>query len=110
MSDIQRGSTKHGPELDEEMKQESRGMVLGHPGRPHAEPFRETEPLPDDTDADEVERAFERDEPEVAHDDTGSAGAAVGNTDGGADVGSSGAGAAHDERDEPADDAEGEAS
>jgi len=96
MSDIQRGSTKHGPELDEEMKQESRGMVQGHPGRPHAEPFRETEPLPDDTDADEVERAFERDEPEEAHGDTGSA--------------ARGADSAHDEREEPADDAEGETS
>ncbi|MGO1538110.1 MAG: hypothetical protein ACTHZ9_04600 [Leucobacter sp.] len=56
----ERGNTKHGPKLDEEMAQESRGMVQGH-GRPHAEPFRETEPLPDDTDADDVREAFEAD-------------------------------------------------
>ncbi|MBK0419639.1 hypothetical protein JD276_11405 [Leucobacter sp. CSA1] len=54
----ERGNTKHGPELDEQMEQESRGMVQGH-GRPHAEPFRETEPLPDDTDAEDVVEAFE---------------------------------------------------
>ncbi|AKV87925.1 hypothetical protein AKG07_04875 [Microbacterium sp. CGR1] len=60
MSDIQRGNTTHGPELDEQMKQETRGMVQGH-GRPHAEPFRETEPLPDDTDDEAVQRSFESD-------------------------------------------------
>ncbi|MGO3146090.1 MAG: hypothetical protein ACTIJ6_00280 [Leucobacter sp.] len=54
----ERGNTKHGPELDEEMKHEVQGMVQGH-GRPHAEPFRETEPLPDDTDSEEVQSAFE---------------------------------------------------
>lgn len=63
MSDTQRGSTQHGPELDDEMKQETRGLVQGH-GSPHAEPFRESEPLPDDTDDPEVERAFEREDPE----------------------------------------------
>lgn len=63
MSDVQRGNSTHGPELDEQMKQETRGMVQGH-GSPHAEPFRETEPLPDDTDEAEVERAFERVDPE----------------------------------------------
>lgn len=57
MSGPERGNTKHGPELDEQLEQETRGMVQGH-GRPHAEPFRETEPLPDDTDTDEVRRAF----------------------------------------------------
>lgn len=54
----ERGNTKHGPELDDEMKHETQGMVQGH-GRPHAEPFRESEPLPDDTDSEEVQRAFE---------------------------------------------------
>ncbi|GAT73542.1 hypothetical protein MHM582_2036 [Microbacterium sp. HM58-2] len=63
MSDIQRGNTKHGPELDEQMEQESRGMVQGH-GSPHAEPFRETEPLPDDTDDPDIERAFRHDGPD----------------------------------------------
>jgi hypothetical protein len=61
MTDAQRGNTKHGPNLDEQMEQETRGMVQGH-GSPHAEPFRETEPLPDDTDAPDVEEAFWEDE------------------------------------------------
>lgn len=61
MSDTQRGNTKHGPQLDEQMEQETRGMVQGH-GSPHAEPFRETEPLPDDTDDRAAERAFRNDE------------------------------------------------
>lgn len=57
MSDAERGNTKHGPNLDDEMEQETRGMVQGH-GAPHAEPFRESEPLPDDTDPEEVQGAF----------------------------------------------------
>ncbi len=61
MSDAERGSTKHGSELDEQLEQESRGMVQGHGGEPHAEPFRETEPLPDDTDARKVQDAFDGD-------------------------------------------------
>ena len=61
MSDTQRGNTKHGPQLDDQMEQETRGMVQGH-GSPHAEPFRETEPLPDDTDDRETERVFRNDE------------------------------------------------
>lgn len=65
MSDAQRGNTTHGPNLDEQLEQESRGMVQGH-GAPHAEPFRETEPLPDDTDSPEVQEAFERGAPEIA--------------------------------------------
>jgi len=67
MSDAQRGNTKHGPALDDQMEQESRGMVQGH-GRPHAEEFRETEPLPDETDAVEVEQAFTQDDPDADHD------------------------------------------
>ncbi|MFL0411796.1 hypothetical protein ACH0AH_11525 [Microbacterium paludicola] len=66
MSDAQRGNAKHGPHVDDQLEQESRGMVQGAPGAPHAEPFRETEPLPDDTDEAEVETAFRRDGPEVA--------------------------------------------
>lgn len=62
MNENQRGNTKHGPQLDEQMEQETRGMVQGH-GSPHAEPFRETEPLPDDTDEKDVERAFRHDSP-----------------------------------------------
>jgi hypothetical protein len=69
MSDAQRGNSKHGPELDEQLEQESQGMTQGHPGEPHAEPFRETEPLPDDTDAPEVSRAFRHEMPDgSAHD------------------------------------------
>jgi hypothetical protein len=36
-------------------------LIQGH-GSPHAEPFRESEPLPDDTDDPEVERAFRCDD------------------------------------------------
>ena len=61
MSDAQRGNTTHGPRMDEQLEQESRGMVQGH-GSPHAEPFRETEPLPDDTDDADTERAFRRED------------------------------------------------
>jgi hypothetical protein len=64
MTDEQRGNTKHGPALDEQMEQETRAMVQGHGGTPHVEPFRETEPLPDDTDPSDVERAFEGGLPE----------------------------------------------
>jgi hypothetical protein len=39
-------------------------MVQGHGGAAHAEPFRETEPLPDDTDAPDTERAFRHDMPD----------------------------------------------
>ncbi len=58
MTDGERGNTKHGPRLDEEMEHETRGMVQGHGGSPHVEPFRETEPLPDDTDSAETQDAF----------------------------------------------------
>lgn len=71
MSDAQRGNTTHGQNLDDQLEQETRGMVQGH-GASHAEPFRETEPLPDDTDPAEVQEAFERSGPEVAdRDDDG---------------------------------------
>lgn len=62
MSDAQRGNTTHGPNLDEELEQETRGMVQGHGGASHVEPFRQTEPLPDDTDDPEVERAYWQDD------------------------------------------------
>jgi len=61
MSESQRGNTKHGPQLDDQMEQETRGMVQGH-GSAHAEPFRETEPLPDDTDDSSVESVFSNDQ------------------------------------------------
>jgi hypothetical protein len=64
MSDAQRGNTTHGPNLDEQLEQETPGMVQGHSGAAHAEPFRETEPLPDDTDAPDTERAFRHEMPD----------------------------------------------
>lgn len=64
MTDSQRGNTTHGPRLDEEMKHEIRGMIQGHVGTAHAEPFRETEPLPDDTDDIATERGFRNDHDE----------------------------------------------
>ncbi|WP_309069063.1 hypothetical protein [Microbacterium sp.] len=82
MSDAQRGNATHGPELDEQLEQESRGIVQGAPGSAHAEPFRETEPLPDDTDDPEVERAFRRDGPEIADGDADPADAEEGAQDG----------------------------
>jgi hypothetical protein len=72
MTDAQRGNTKHGPALDEQMEQEARGMVQGH-GTAHVEPFRETEFLPDDTDAPDVQRAFGGEPPEDAGPDQGEA-------------------------------------
>ncbi|MFC7374665.1 hypothetical protein ACFQS2_13365 [Brachybacterium sp. GCM10030267] len=53
---IQRGSDKNGPNLDDELKHETSGMVDGTQPD-HVEEFRQTEPMPDDTDADEVEDA-----------------------------------------------------
>ena len=49
---MERGSTKHGPMLDDELKHETEGMMRS--GQPaHAEEFRETEGVvPDDTDVD----------------------------------------------------------
>jgi hypothetical protein len=54
---VERGSTKHSAELDDEMKHETQGMVLGNQPA-HVEGFRETEPTPDDTDSEEVRAAF----------------------------------------------------
>jgi hypothetical protein len=73
MTDAQRGNTKHGPALDEQMEQEARGMVQGHGSAAHVEPFRETEFLPDDTDAPDVQRAFGGELPEDAATDQGGA-------------------------------------
>ena len=41
---MERESTKHGPQLDDELKHESGGMVRGVPQRPHIEEWREVEP------------------------------------------------------------------
>ena len=52
----ERGSSKHGPGLDDQMKHETDGMVKGNQPA-HVEEFRETEPFPDDTDSAEVQAA-----------------------------------------------------
>ena len=49
----ERGNTTHGPRLDDEMKQETEGMVRGN-GPNRAEAARETEPYAAD-DTDDVE-------------------------------------------------------
>ncbi|WP_205781411.1 hypothetical protein [Planctomonas deserti] len=52
----ERGNTTHGFNLDDELQQEEQAIIQGHrPG--HVEDFRQTEPLPDDTDSDEVNEA-----------------------------------------------------
>ena len=52
---MERGSTKHGPKLDDELQHETEGMIRsGQPNR--AEEHRETEaitPEPDEVPADE---------------------------------------------------------
>ena len=50
---MERGSTKHGPRLDDEMTHETEGMIRsGQPNR--AEPHRETEAvLPDELPEDD---------------------------------------------------------
>jgi hypothetical protein len=54
---VERGSDKHGPALDDQMKHEDQGLIQGRkPG--HAEEFRETEPFPDETDSPEVLEAM----------------------------------------------------
>ena len=52
----ERGNTKHGQHLDDEMQQETEGMIKGKQPA-HVEEGRETEPLPDDTDPAEVQDA-----------------------------------------------------
>ncbi len=49
----ERGNTKHGSELDDQMKHETEGIVRGTKP-PHVEEGRETEPFPDETDPQEV--------------------------------------------------------
>ncbi|RWZ53074.1 hypothetical protein ELQ90_03885 [Labedella phragmitis] len=49
----ERGNTTHSARLDEELKHETQSIVQGH-GPSHVEEFRQTEPLPDDTDDAEV--------------------------------------------------------
>lgn len=52
----ERGNTTHGSNMDDQMKQETQGMVKGNQPA-HVEEGRETEPFPDDTDPQEVQDA-----------------------------------------------------
>jgi hypothetical protein len=45
---MDRGNTKHGPRLDEEMDHEVRGIVQGHGAGARVEEWRETEPAGED--------------------------------------------------------------
>ena len=45
---MQRGSNRHGPRIDDEMAQETRGIVQGAPADPRVEEFHSTEPSGDD--------------------------------------------------------------
>jgi hypothetical protein len=55
MSD--RGNTTHRPELDEQLAHEAQSIVQGHGSNSHVEEFRQSEPVPDDTDGAETLRA-----------------------------------------------------
>ncbi|WP_247046586.1 hypothetical protein [Arthrobacter rhizosphaerae] len=50
---VERGNTTHGPALDDKMKQETQALRHGNQSG-HVEEWRETEPLPDDTDSPEI--------------------------------------------------------
>lgn len=71
---MERGNAKHGPRQDEELAHEAQPIVQGH-GSAHAEGFRESEPLPDDTDDAEVRDAYGSDpaigSPDAADPDDG---------------------------------------
>lgn len=56
----ERGSSKHAPHVDDQMKHEDQGLIQGNQ-LPHAEEWRDTEPLPDDTDSAEVREAMRMD-------------------------------------------------
>ena len=53
----ERGNTKHGSHLDDQMQHETEGMVRGNQPA-HVEEGRETEPFPDETDSAEVREAL----------------------------------------------------
>lgn len=55
---IERGDTRHTPRLDDELKHESQSLVQGQPGPGHVEEWRQTEGMPDDTDAPEAAEAL----------------------------------------------------
>jgi hypothetical protein len=53
----ERGNTKHGQDLDDQMKHETQGVVHGNQAA-HVEEGRETEPFVDDTDSPEIQEAL----------------------------------------------------
>jgi hypothetical protein len=53
----ERGNTTHRPELDEQLAHEAQSIVQGHGSNSHVEEFRQSEPVPDDTDDAETLRA-----------------------------------------------------
>ena len=62
---VERGNAKHGSELDDQMKHETQALRQGSRSG-HVEEFRETEPLPDDTDSQEVREAVRENLPPEA--------------------------------------------
>ncbi|WP_416264488.1 hypothetical protein ACNANV_02310 [Curtobacterium flaccumfaciens pv. flaccumfaciens] len=50
----ERGNTTHRPELDEQLAHEAQSIVQGHGSNAHVEEFRQSEPVPDDTDSPET--------------------------------------------------------
>ena len=69
----ERGSDKHGPHLDDQMKHEDQGLIQGNQP-PHAEEWRDSEPLPDDTDSPEVREAMRMEPSAEASEQTDEAG------------------------------------
>ena len=49
-----RGNSTHGPELDDQLAHEAQSIVQGHGSNAHVEEFRQSEPVPDDTDGPET--------------------------------------------------------
>jgi hypothetical protein len=62
---MERGSSKHGPHVDDQMKHEEQGLIQGN-RIPHAEEWRDTEPLPDDTDTPDISDALRMETPPEA--------------------------------------------
>jgi hypothetical protein len=59
---VERGNTTHGPALDDKMKQETQALRQGSRSG-HAEEWRETEPLPDDTNSPEIRESVRESPP-----------------------------------------------
>ncbi|WIB15945.1 hypothetical protein DEJ34_02100 [Curtobacterium sp. MCPF17_050] len=53
----ERGNTTHNPELDDQLAHEAQSIVQGHGSNAHVEEFRQSEPVPDDTDDAETVQA-----------------------------------------------------